>query len=266
MSQEALIWQQTKLTHLRWDITVAFLSRQEPIFPLTYLETLLECNPDDGWTFFNLNGCPGQFVRVMAHLAKLASTYEKVASLNCEWTTFNLLPVDLQVEELKNWKNEDDCSFKDLEDHEDPDAKRDRFHCSEAWRYAIILYAVRVFAKKQDQRGLQSISFLSRIILDHVRCIKQEALIQKQVLIPIFLAAAEAGNESDRAFARQYNNNWSSRCRYYMFETAQMILESIWAGWEADTRDVYWWGVTVRGGSWSRGRQDYPMANQLLLG
>jgi Fungal specific transcription factor domain len=208
-------------------------------------------------------------VHAMARLAKLASTYEKVASLNCEWTTFNLLPVERLVDELKNWKNEDEFSFQDLEDcedHEDPDMKRDRFHCSEAWRHAIILYAVRVFAKKQDQRGLQSIDFLSRIILDHIRCIKQEALIQKQVLIPVFLAAAEVGDESDRDFAREYNSNWSSRCRYYMFETAQMILERIWASWEAETRDVYWWGVTVRGGSWSRGRQDHPMASQLLLG
>ncbi len=266
MSLEILLYMQAKLTPLRWDITVALLARQEPIFPLAYLEALLECNSDDGWTFFSLNGCPGPFVHVMARLAKLASTYVKVASLNCEWTTFNLLPVELLVDELKNWRNEDDCSFQNLEDNEDPDLKRDRYHCSEAWRYAIMLYAVRVFAKKQDQHGLQWIKFLSRVILDHIRCIKQDALIQKQVLIPIFLAAAEAGDESDRTFARQYNHNWSSRCRYYMFETAQTILEKIWVDWDQDTRDVYWWGVTVQGGCWSRARHEFPMANQLLLG
>jgi len=168
----------------------------------------------------------------MASLAKLSSTYEKVTSLNCEWTTFNLLPVELLTDELKTWKNEDDCSFQDLESHEDPDIKRDRYHCSEAWRQAIMLYAMRVFSKKQDQGGLQSIKFLSRLIIDHVRCIKQDALIQKQALIPICLAAVESGDEADRAFARQYNYNWSLRSRYHMFETAQTILEKIWAGWE----------------------------------
>lgn len=171
----------------------------------------------------------------MAKLAKLASTYEKVVFFNCEWTTFNLLHVKILIEELKTWENDDDCSFQDLADNEDPDVKRDKFHCSEAWRYSIMLYAVRVFAKKQDERGLQTISFLSRIILGHTRCIKQEALIQNQVLIPIFLAAAESEQEPDRAFARQYNMNGSSRSRYYMFETAQSILERIWAGWDAGT-------------------------------
>jgi hypothetical protein len=37
-----------------------------------------------------------------------------------------------------------------------------------------------------------------------------------------------------------------------MFETAQMILEKIWAGWEEQTRDVYWWVDTVIGGSWAK--------------
>ena len=106
-------------------------------------------------------------------------------------------------------------------------------------------------SKKYQQR-LQSNGFLSREILDHIRCIKQENLVQKQVLIPIILAVGETGDESDRPLIREYCTNWSSRSRCDMIETAQIILENIWAGWEEQTRDVYWWGETVTGGSWAK--------------
>jgi hypothetical protein len=198
--------------------------------PLTYLETILKYDHSDGWLFFGLNGCPGEFVLAIARLAKLAAIYEKVHSLNCEWTTFSLFPVEAIVEEVKNWKNEDDCSFQDVRAGEDVNAKRDRFHCIEAWRHAIILHTVRVFSKKQDPQSLQSATFLARVILDHIRCIRQDEVIQKQVLIPIFLAAAEVGSETDRAFVRQYCMYWSASSRYFMFETAKVIIENIWAG------------------------------------
>lgn len=218
----------------------------------------------DGWTFLDLNGCPGQFVLAMARLAKLASIYEKVAAM--EWTTFNMLPVDIIVEEVKDWNNSEDISFQEIEELEDMDAKRDRFHCIEAWRHAIFLYTIRVFTKKQNQCGLLSTTHLARVILDHIRCIKQDRIIQKQLLIPLFLAAAETGDETDRTFVQQYCKHWSSTSRYSMFETTEMIIKDIWVDWHPSTRDVYWWGSKVSSGSVLKGRREDPMATRLLLG
>jgi hypothetical protein len=201
----------------------------------------------------------------MARLAKLAAMYEKVALINSEWATFNLFPVEAIVEEVKKWRNEDDTTYHDTATTEDINAKRDRFHCSETWRYAIILYTVRAFTRKLDWQGLQSTTFLARMILDHIRCIRKNQIVQKQVLIPIFLAAAELGDETDRAFVRQYCKHWSASSRYTMFETAGTVIERIWAGWEDQNRDTYWWGIAIGGGS-SRGRQDQPMASQFLFG
>lgn len=200
----------------------------------------------------------------MARLAKLASTYEKVTCL--EWTTFNRYPVRAIVGELEQWTNNDDSSFRNLQEFEDADARRDRFHCTEAWRHAIILYTLRVFTEKLDQHGLQSTSYLARIVLDHVRCIRKYSSTQKQVLIPVFLAAGETGDENGRDFVRQYCKHWSSRSRYFMFDTAETIIERIWDDWQVLTRDVYWWGVKVGGGSSSKRRQDDPMRSQILLG
>lgn len=231
---------------------------------MKYLETLLLYDRSDGWTFLDLNGCPGYFVLAMARLSKLASIYERVASL--EWTTFTMLPVDAIVDEVKNWTNTEDIYFQDIEEPEDMDAKRDRFHCIEAWRHAIFLYTLRVFTKKQDRHGLQSISHLARVILDHIRCIKQDKIIQKQLLIPLFLAAAETGDETDRAFVQQYCKHWSTTSRYSMFETTESTIKHIWTDWNAGMRDVYWWGAKVGGGSPLKSRREDPMAARLLLG
>ena len=250
----------------RWDVTIGFINRQEPLFPPKYLDTLLRYDRGDGWTFLDLNGCPGQFILAMARLAKLASIYEQVSAL--QLTPFNMLPVDLVIEEVKNWRNTEDVCSLDIEESEseDMDARRDRFHCIEAWRHAIFLYALRVFTRKQDRRGLQSISLSKRIILDHIRCIKQSMIIQKQILIPLFLAAAETKDEIDRAFVQQYCKYWSSKSRYSMFETTEVIIKDIWADCHVSMRDAYWWGVKVTCGSRLKNRREDPMATRLLLG
>ena len=187
----------------RWDITVAFISRKRPRLPLTYLETLMAYNESDGWSFFTLNGCPAEFVMAMAQLAKLSSIYEQTSHM--EWTIFNKFPVDVVIEEVKAYHNEEEVTSDDF-DHlkEDPEARRNRFHCVEAWRHTIILYACRVFTLMQDENGMRLINHLARVILDHVRCIPHTDILQKQVLLPVFLAASEVGDERNRAFVRRW--------------------------------------------------------------
>lgn len=233
--------------------------------PLGYLESLMERDQTNDWTFFALNGCPAALIMAMGRLAKLASIYEQEARM--EWTTFNTFPVDLVVEEVALWKNPDDVSSDSLgETGEDADARRDRYLVAEAWRNAILLYARRVFKERQDRQDLWSTQHLTRVILDHVKCIPQTTTVQKQVLLPAFLAASECGEGPSRDFVRQYCTYWSSATRYSQFETALGWLESIWEDWSESGRDVYWWGCKVGGRNWDQLSSNSLIESELLLG
>ena len=235
--------------------------------PEAYLQTLMEHdrNQRDGWTFFILNGCPAELAMAMRRLARLASIYEKASGM--EWTTFNTTPVKLITKEVTQWKNDEDVTADEAAYVEDDmDGRRNRFHCIEAWRYAILLYARRVFVQRQDASGLRSISYLARETLDHVRCIPRTAIVQKQALLPMFLAGAEAGDESVRDFVRDYCSYWSVKSGHFMFNTVATLLESIWAEWGVSGRDVYWWGVKVNNTAFSPLSGEQLPVSELLLG
>jgi Fungal specific transcription factor domain len=251
----------------RWDITIALISRREPLLPETYLQTIGGYDRDqkDGWTFFILNGCPAELAMAMRRLARLASIYEKASSM--EWTTFNTTPVDIITKEVTQWRNHEDVTVDEaayLED--DMDGRRNRFHCTEAWRCAILLYARRVFVQRQDASGLRSINYLTREILDHIRCIPKTATVQKQVLLPVFLAGAEVGDEPVRDFVRDYCSYWSAKSGYLMFNTVATLLETIWTEWDVSIRDSYWWGVKVNNTASSPLPGEQLQVSELLLG
>lgn len=184
-----------------------------------------------------------------------------------EWTTFNTTPFELIVEEVTRWKNDADVLVDDAAYVEDDlDGRRNQFHCIEAWRYAILLYARRVFVQREDACGLRSISYLARETLDHVRCIPRAAIVQKQALLPVFLAGAESGDESVRNFVRDYCSYWSMESGHFMFKTVATLLESIWAEWDVSSRDVYWWGVKVNNTTFSPLPGEELPVSELLLG
>ncbi|KIW11300.1 hypothetical protein PV08_10600 [Exophiala spinifera] len=249
-----------------WDVTLAFISRDDLHLPLSYLDMLVEHGDSPDWSFFALNGCPIELVVAMAKLAKLASIYEKTQQM--EWTIFDRTPVDQVITEVKDFVNKEDATLIDIGLAEDDiDAQRDRFHCIEAWRHAILLYTCRVFDRPQESMGLRVISHLTRVILDHVRCISRRSFIQKQVLLPVFLAGSEVSDEQDRAFIREYCKHWSAAARFYMFESTRFLLEDIWGDWDSSTRGSYWWGLKVglNNGNGTTGESsELPM--QVLLG
>jgi hypothetical protein len=233
---------------------------------MIYLNTLAESGESEGWSFFALNGCPIEFVTAMARLAKLASIYDKTTRM--EWTIFNDLPVRIVVEDIKSFVNVEALSFDDMESLErDAGAKRDRFHCIEAWRHAILLYALRVFRPRQNGLQVRQIQHLARVILDAVRCIPQTEVIQKQLLLPVFLAGAEFETEWDRSFVRHYCKHWSEVSRYYHFESVTELLEGIWNEWDVTTRDEYWWGhkINPKSSDLDDGRSQ-GIVSEILLG
>ena len=220
---------------------------------------------EDSWTFFTLNGCPAELVMFMARLAKLASMYEKV--LTIEWASFNTSPVEEIVSQVQSWKNSKDATADSIAWTDDaPESRRNAYHCIEAWRHAILLYAYRVFYRPPTTAGLRSITHLSRVVLDHVRCIPDTAIVQKQTLLPLFLAASEVGDEATRSFVRQYCDHWSSTARYSMFGTVATLLDRIWADWDVSTRHVYWWGTKVDNYSQKSANRDEGLISELLLG
>jgi hypothetical protein len=233
---------------------------------MSYLDTLVESDENDGWSFFALNGCPAEFIVAMARLAKLASIYDKTTKM--EWTIFNDLPVRAVVDDVKGFINVEAISFDDMESLEDDaSAKLNRFYCIEAWRHAILLYVLRVFGPAQNESQIRKIQHLARVILDGVRCIPQTQVIQKQLLLPVFLAGAELGTEWDRSFVRQYCKHWSEASRFYHFESVGELLEDIWKDWSLSTRGTYWWGQKI-GVKSADVNEDRPhgMVSEILLG
>lgn len=224
---------------------------------------LLACGESDGWTYFGLNGCPLELLCIMYRLARLVVIYEK--TLQMEWTIFNPAGVEGIIEEVKTFVNEAAIDPDDTEDpEEDANARRNRFHCIEAWRQAILLYTCRVFTRKQTPHQLRQIDHLTRVILDCVRCIPETDIVQKQMLLPVFLAAAEIGDERNKLLIRQYLKHWSQVSRFYHFESVTAILEDIWRDRGEATRDVYWWGVKIPCGGWVSGHP--AIVSELMLG
>jgi hypothetical protein len=220
----------------------------------------------DGLDFFALNGCSIELVAAMARLAKLAAIKEQV--LTMEWTIFDMTPVDQIFTELKSAVNTEDIDLDDLRaSQEDPGSRRDKFHCLEAWKHAVLLYICRVFKREQDTGDIRAIDHLARVILDHVRCISRKTFVQKQVLLPIFLAGSELGDETDREFVREYCRYWSRASHFDMFESTRSLLEDVWSQWEASTRNTYWWGFRVGAHHTPATDRDlHGRADEVLLG
>ena len=234
--------------------------------PEAYLDALMVDESMDESTFFALNGCPHSFMKVMWQLEKIAANYKQTL---LEHGSFDMQQVDDLVEYLKGWINNNAMSIEESQaSDEDADDRMDRFHCVEAWRYAIILYSRRVFRSHQDPADLRVIDHLTRVILDHVRCIRDTQMVQKQVLLPVFLAAVEVEDENTRCFVRQYCNHWSKTARYSQFETALASIENIWATYDASQRAVYWWGCKIDDHVWSEDYDDgsHGIERVLLLG
>lgn len=256
-----LLWRDLTFP-LRWDVTVSLVARRKPRLPAYYMDTLVNYDGDesDGWSSFTLNGCPLAFITAMSRLANLAAIYEQTKLM--EHTLFDHSAVEAILKQVEDFADIDDPMYSDTAG--DADTIRTRHHCIEAWRHAILLYAARVFKPAPDKAALKHINHLSRVILDSARCIPPTETLQKQVLLPVFLASAEAGNEWNRDFAREYCRHWNKTSNFDQFETVGRLLEEIWGSWTEDTRDVYWWGVKVPAAG--IGGVEAPMARMLQLG
>ncbi|GKZ23479.1 hypothetical protein AbraIFM66951_008513 [Aspergillus brasiliensis] len=230
---------------LWWDATLALISRQGTVMHRSYLEFLVRWEKQDEWSFFDLTGCPRDLFAHLFFLAELARQSEIAMSM--EWLSFNVTPVMDIEQQLIQWQNdegsfprptEQERDFSDSEMEKQDHEQRDRYHCAEAWRCALLLYVERVFKSDRIKRQ-PAINRLSRRTLDHIRCCRRSSSqTQKQLLLPIFLAGSETSDEEMRGFVKEYCSYWGDKSRYNMFHSVPALLDEIWA-------TKKWWGAVV---------------------
>jgi hypothetical protein len=208
-----------------------------------YLDFLVRWERQDEWSFFDLTGCPRELLVHLFHLAELAKQSE--IALSMKWLTFNMTPVTQIERELIEWTNDADSTLS--ENHHsyltDDDAikqlheQQDRYHCAEAWRYALLLYIESIFKNDHKRRSL-TVHRLVRKTIDHIRCCRRMSQTQKQLLVPVFLAGSETSDEDMRNFVTDYCAYWGEKSRYSMFTSVPVLFEEIWATGQ-------WWGAVI---------------------
>ena len=225
-----------------WDLTIALMSRQNPVFNDAYLDAISASDANDSQLFFDISGCPAVFAKFMAKIARTASKYE--AAQRFVWFQFNNSLVDEMQRCLESWSNPYGKIGHDTEAQEDPQLTRDYYHCVEAWRHALLLYILQVFRRDSDIST--STAYLSRLILDHAKCIRRSSVTQKQVLLPVFLAGADVLDMSSRNEIKEYCSFWADANGYHMFQNVADLLDSVWRDRKQHhAQEPYWWGMTA---------------------
>ncbi|KAL6400078.1 hypothetical protein AUP68_15770 [Ilyonectria robusta] len=232
---------------LRWDVTLALTRRQGCVLSESTIISLFN-HDEDNKTFYSVSGCPEALFRQMIRLGSYAWECELVANMTC--AKFDMGPV-LEVEsKIREWTDPDygnlhhqylsdtapGCDLGDVAHY-----KEDLHHCAEAWRYGLLIYIARVFRWQRDQPAPPVLGFLARKTLNHVSSCRYTSMLQKQLLLPVFLAGCETSDEHLRQTARTYCSWWNERTRYDMFLTANALLEEVWSN---DSPNA-WWGSTI---------------------
>ncbi|EED17155.1 hypothetical protein TSTA_022110 [Talaromyces stipitatus ATCC 10500] len=223
-------------------VCLSFIHRQMPVFSKTYLTQLSKYDYTDGWSILGLTGCPPSVVQVMYDLSLLAFEYER--STRPSHKPFDLSTIHKLVQRITSMENDyrHIYSHNDMGNADDVSVSTSTYHLFEAWRKCVLLYANRVFLEHERS---PKIMYFSRLILDHISCIREESDLQKQVLLPLFLAGAETQSEDDRHFCRVFCAKMLSKTTYSLFTDTRLILEQIWA----HTEDNTWWGSFISGRS-----------------
>jgi hypothetical protein len=224
---------------------------------VAYLEAIIRHGRDDGWDYFKLTGCREDYIIAMIKLAKLAMQNEKAEEM--EWLVFDATGVD-QVEKILRECPNIPPTYAEAEDEEALEEAQDRYHCEEGWRTGLLLYIARVFRWERTGPVPGTVRYLSRVILDHARSIRRTSTIQKQLLLPVFLAAAETQSEDYREFAREYCKWWTKACGFKMFADVSLYLDDIWK--EQVTPGVWWATIIDR----RRADSQQPRLPQILMG
>lgn len=234
----------------RWDVTLALTSRQGCVLSEPTILSLFNHDSTSDETFYSVSGCPEALFRHMIRLGAYAREFELVSGMTC--ARFDAAPVLEVRRQIREWT---DPQYGDFTDQQCADSslahgydvgdtaqyREDLHHCAEAWRYGLLTYISRVFEWRRDEAPSPVLGFLARKTLNHVSSCRASSTLQKQLLLPVFLAGCETADEHLREVARTYCRWWNERTRYDMFLTAHALLEEVWA----DEDPKAWWGSVI---------------------
>ncbi|KAL6790954.1 fungal-specific transcription factor domain-containing protein [Trichoderma sp. SZMC 28012] len=240
-----------------WDVTLGLTTRQGFVLSGPTINSVFSW--DSTSTFYNVSGCPEQLFKYMFRLGTYAREFELASCMTC--VTFDMGPVLVVEKAIKEWRTPRyDGPDVDFAPSSEPDLPenwdcysaeathhvQDLHHCAQAWRFALLIYIERVFKWRRGEASMSRIEFFARKVLNNVHSCRRSTMIQKQLLLPVFLAGCETNDENLRAEARDYCSWWGVKTRYDMFTTTLGLLEEVWAA--AGDPDS-WWGSLIDGKS-----------------
>lgn len=212
----------------------------------------------DGWTFNTLKGCPIELIGVMAQLGRMAELYHRAEKMG--WTVFDEWNVVPELAKIRSMLEGDPSNIYYDDGHDEG-----QHHTNEAFRYAIMLYTYRVFDRQRDEQTPSTIAKLADLTMEHVLLIGQNRPIQKQVLLPVFLAGAEMKTPESRSTIEDYCRYWSRKSHFGHFDSALEVLQDLWR--VADADPTIWWGAHLESYPWAKVTQGYEdMVQELFLG
>lgn len=144
--------------------------------------------------------------------------------------------------------------------HEDLDT----MHCSEAWRHGLLIYIYRVFQWESGRSPSVRIVRRARVVADHLFACREDGLVAKQALLPLFFAGCELRDESIRKEIIEYCSLWNTKTRYHMFESTIPLLKEVWADQEQRGFHNVWWGQVADREHEAQSR--YPLRVRLCFG
>jgi hypothetical protein len=166
---------------------------------------------------------------------------EKASSM--KWTEFDLTLVDEIQVSIINWENPI-LEISNIISEEQMQQRRDRWNCTEAWRYGLLIYITRVFRWNRNMSPPSRLAIYARLILEHVHSCRHTAIVQKQALLPLFFAG-ETKDQFSRQSIRKYCQYWSKVCGYNLFSSASSLLEDVWMEQNGSHSEVAWWGSVI---------------------
>lgn len=125
--------------------------------------------------------------------------------------------------------------------HEDMDV----MHCSEMWRSGLLLYMFRVFQWEPGSSVPIHITYRARTVVDHASACRDDNMLSRQALLPLFFAGCELRDKSTQAEIIRLCSVWDQRTRYHMFRGAIPMLEEVWSALEIEGLDNVWWGQII---------------------
>ncbi|KAJ3567765.1 hypothetical protein NPX13_g6659 [Xylaria arbuscula] len=227
--------------NLVWDAIISLLSREDCVFPHTYFEATISNDNWETWDYFRLCGCPLPLVRMVMQLARLSAEKSKATSMR--YVKFDDAVISEIEKALETWQHVSPPNT--LQDEATLHQDMDTMHCCEAWRNGLLLYLYRVFQWEPGEPVSIQATLRARILTDHIFACREDSLVAKQALLPLFFAGCELRDEPTRKKIVRYCAIWDDMTRYHMFNSTIPLLKEVWADQEQKGFDNVWWGQVV---------------------